>query len=49
MDGGVVGGKEFIREVITGLRGVYLSENRKSRGSQVPDYRGKLWSMRQLD
>ena len=49
MDGGVVGGKEFVREVITGLRGVYLSETRKSKGSQVPDHRGKLWSMRQLD
>ena len=49
MDGGVIGGRRFVREVIESLRGEYLSEERKGNGSKIPDHKGELWSMRQLE
>ena len=49
MVGGVIGCKKFVRDVVNGLRGGYLSEERKGNGSKVPDYKGELWSMRQLE
>jgi len=49
MDGGVIGGKEFVRNVVDGLRGGYLSKDRKGNGSKVPEHNGELWSMRQLE
>ena len=49
MDSGVIGGREFVKNVVEGLRGGYLSEKRKGEGSKVPNHRGELWSMRQLE
>ena len=49
MNSGVIGGREFVKNVVEGLRGGYLSEKRKGEGSKVPNHRGELWSMRQLE
>jgi hypothetical protein len=49
VDGGVIGGREFVKGVVTNLKGSYLSEKRKSEGSKMPQHKGSLWSMRQLD
>ena len=45
----MIGGKEFVRNVVDGLRGGYLSKDRKGNGSKVPEHNGELWSMRQLE
>ncbi len=45
----MIGGKEFVKGVVASLRGSYLSAERKSNGSKMPDYDGELWSMRQLE
>ena len=39
-DGGVIESKQFVRDVVDGLRGGYLSEERKGNGSKVPDHKG---------
>jgi REP element-mobilizing transposase RayT len=49
VDGGVIGGREFVKGVVKSLRGSYLSAERKSNGSKMPDHAGELWSMRRLD
>jgi REP element-mobilizing transposase RayT len=49
VDGGVIGGREFVKDVVESLRGGYLSAERKSNGSKMPDHDGELWSMRQLE
>lgn len=49
IDGGVIGGRSFVKGVVEGLRGNYLSETRKSNGLKMPRHRGHLWSMRQLE
>ena len=55
VDGGVIGGKRFVSDVVGRLRGGYLKEDRKSSGSRVPAYKqtggeqgAELWSMREL-
>lgn len=48
IDGGVIGGKEFVGRVVRSLKGNYLSEDRKSEGSKMPRHKGSLWSMRRL-
>ncbi len=48
VDGGVIGGKEFVSGVVKSLRGNYLQEDRKSEGSKMPRHKGSLWSMRRL-
>jgi len=45
----VIGSKKFVSDVVDGLRGGYLREERKGSGSKVPEYKGALWSMRQLE
>lgn len=49
VDGGVIGGKEFVSSVVKSLKGSYLRENRKSEGSRISKHQGCLWSMRQLN
>jgi REP element-mobilizing transposase RayT len=49
VDGGVIGGREFVKDVIGTLKGDYLSAGRKSNGSKLTDYDFELWSMRQLE
>jgi putative transposase len=48
VDGGVIGGKEFVSGVVKSLMGSYLKEDRKSKGSKMPRHKGSLWSMRRL-
>jgi REP element-mobilizing transposase RayT len=48
VDGGVIGGREFVKGVVKSLRGGYLSADRKSDGSKLPDHAGELWSMRKV-
>ena len=49
VDGGVIGGRAFVSNVVKSLIGSYLSEERKSTGSKMPKHSGSLWSMRQLE
>ena len=49
VDGGVIGGRSFVKGVVEELRGNYLSESRKSSGRKMPKHKGALWSMRQLE
>jgi len=49
IDGGVIGGRAFVKGVVEDLKGNYLSENRKSNGRKMRTYKGDLWSMRQLE
>lgn len=49
VDGGVIGGREFVKGVVKSLRGNYLKQKRKSDGSKMPNHSGELWSMRQLE
>lgn len=49
IDGGVIGGKHFVKGVVEGLKGNYLSADRKSSGSRIPEKRVSLWSMRRLE
>jgi putative transposase len=48
IDGGVIGGRMFVKGVVEELRGNYLSEDRKSNGSKMPAHGGNLWSMRNV-
>lgn len=49
IDGGVIGGKSFVKGVVEDLKGNYLHKNRKSNGKKIRIYKGELWSMRQLE
>ena len=49
IDGGVIGGKSFVKGVVEGLRGSYLSEKRKNLGNRVPQHGGAIWALRQLE
>ena len=48
IDGGVIGGREFVSNMVKSLKGNYLSEDRKSEGKKMPKHGGSLWSMRRL-
>lgn len=51
VEGAVLGSREWVNEVIDGLKGGYLSSDRKS-GSSKPKGRLKksgLWSLRRLN
>lgn len=49
IDGGVIGGKNFVKGVVEGLRGNYLSKSRKNQGNRIPQHGGTMWSLRQLE
>lgn len=48
VDGGVIGGREFVSGVVKSLRGGYLKKDRKSEGSRISKHENCLWTMRQV-